>query len=182
MPSTRTLVRQLIASKKTISIAESCTGGRIAARLTSVPGVSAVFWAGWVTYSPESKNRLLGIPHRLALASQIVSTACARALAEAARKKARTDYALSITGWAGPSRSADQPRDQPVGLAYAALATPRGTHALKLQSKTPKNRTRTQNQFTTDALQWAAQIIATEISSTALPKRRSLRVSRNLSK
>lgn len=176
------LVERLIQDKCSLATAESCTGGRIAAFLTAVPGVSEVYWGGWVTYAPEAKRSLLGVKRSLLAPHRIVSESCARALAEGARAAAKSDFALGITGWAGPTRTPGQPDGQEVGLAYVALASSRRTYVHALRSPQPKSRTHTQDYFARAALKWVHQIIAKETAGTALPKRRSPRVSRNSNK
>lgn len=115
--------RMLIAAGKTIATAESCTGGLLAAALTETPGSSAYFVEGFVTYSNEAKSKLLGIPAELILSHGAVSEETARAMAQRCRIVAGTNYALSITGIAGPSGGT---AEKPVGLVYVGLATPGG--------------------------------------------------------
>ena len=103
----------------TLSVAESCTGGLIAQRLTDVPGSSKYFIEGVVAYSNDAKTRTLGVEPVLLLEHGAVSAPVAEAMAEGIRKRARTDFGLSITGIAGPGGGTD---DKPVGLVYIALA------------------------------------------------------------
>lgn len=108
----------------TLCSAESCTGGLIAKRMTDIPGASAVFKGGVVSYWSEVKAGVLGVPEALLAEYGAVSEPVARAMAEGARKLLGTDFALSTTGVAGPDRDE---RGNEVGTVYVALATPTGT-------------------------------------------------------
>ena len=114
------VVKMLAAAKKTIAVAESCTGGLIANRITNVSGSSDVFINGLVTYSNESKVRLLGVREETLNAHGAVSEEVCREMAENARTRSKTDFALSTTGIAGPTGGTP---DKPVGLVYIGLAT-----------------------------------------------------------
>ena len=118
------IIRQLTERKKTLALAESCTGGRIADRLTNVSGASAVFLAGLVTYSNEAKIHLLGVRPETLAQPGAVSEATAREMAEGARQRNQTDYAIAVTGIAGPTGGTDT---KPAGTVFIALATPRAT-------------------------------------------------------
>jgi nicotinamide-nucleotide amidase len=113
------LARLLGERGATLALAESCTGGLLAKRLTDMAGSSAYFKEGLVTYSNESKERLLGVPHDLLVEHGAVSEPVAKAMAEGARKLAGSDYALSVTGVAGPDGGTEE---KPVGLVYVGLA------------------------------------------------------------
>jgi nicotinamide-nucleotide amidase len=116
------VVVELLAQKKaTLAVAESCTGGLLANRITDVPGSSAVFLEGNVTYSNEAKSRILGVPEELFRSVGAVSEEVAKAMAEGARTRAGTTFALSITGIAGPDGGT---AEKPVGIAYVGLAAP----------------------------------------------------------
>ncbi|MDQ2937021.1 MAG: competence/damage-inducible protein A [Acidobacteriota bacterium] len=103
----------------TLAVAESCTGGLVAQRLTEVPGSSKYFIEGAVTYSNEAKTRTLGVEPALLLEHGAVSAPVAEAMAEGIRQRARTDFGLSVTGIAGPGGGSEE---KPVGLVYIALA------------------------------------------------------------
>jgi len=103
----------------TLAVAESCTGGLIAQRLTDVPGSSKYFIEGVVAYSNAAKTRTLGVEPVLLLEHGAVSAPVAEAMAEGIRKRARTDFGLSITGIAGPGGGSEE---KPVGLVFIALA------------------------------------------------------------
>jgi nicotinamide-nucleotide amidase len=109
----------LLQQKKWLAIAESCTGGRIAARITRVPGSSRYFDSACVTYSNRSKEDLLGVPKALLMEKGAVSAEVAAAMAEGIRKKTGVDLGLSVTGIAGPDGGTPQ---KPVGLVYIALS------------------------------------------------------------
>ncbi len=102
-----------------IATAESCTGGLVAAALTSVAGSSLVFERGFVTYSNEAKEELLGVPRDLIEAHGAVSEQVARAMAEGALARSRADLTVSITGIAGPGGGTPE---KPVGLVHFASA------------------------------------------------------------
>ncbi|MEP6662317.1 MAG: competence/damage-inducible protein A [Verrucomicrobiota bacterium] len=114
------VVRELIQHRKTLTLAESCTGGFIAHRMTNVPGASAIFINGFVTYSNESKQRLLGVREKTLAQHGAVSEATVREMAEGARAKSQTDFALAVTGIAGPGGGSEE---KPVGTAFIGLAT-----------------------------------------------------------
>jgi nicotinamide-nucleotide amidase len=103
----------------TLAVAESCTGGLIAQRLTHVPGSSKYFIEGAVTYSNESKTRLLGVDKELIREFGAVSQQVARDMARGIRHHAKTDFGLAVTGIAGPGGGT---KEKPVGLVYIALA------------------------------------------------------------
>jgi nicotinamide-nucleotide amidase len=113
------IVRRLAADAATLAVAESCTGGLLAHRLTNVPGASEVFLAGYVTYSNDAKSSSLDVPAKLIAEHGAVSEAVAGAMAEGAQKVTGATYALAITGIAGPGGGTAQ---KPVGTAYLALA------------------------------------------------------------
>jgi len=114
----------------TVSVAESCTGGLIAQRLTEVPGSSKYFIEGVVAYANDAKTRTLGVEPMLLLEHGAVSAPVAEAMAEGIRKKAGTDFGLSVTGIAGPGGGTEE---KPVGLVYIALADEVKTEHRKLQ-------------------------------------------------
>lgn len=103
----------------TLASAESCTGGLVAHRLTEVPGSSNYFMEGVVTYSNEAKTRLLGVPAELIERHGAVSAEVAEAMAEGVKRRAATDFGLSVTGIAGPGGGTTE---KPVGLVYISLA------------------------------------------------------------
>jgi nicotinamide-nucleotide amidase len=119
----------LAASGKTLSLAESCTGGLIGTRLTDVPGSSAYFVAGVVAYSNEAKVRTLGVPEGMLSEFGAVSAETASAMAMGVRDRAETDYAISVTGIAGPDGGTPE---KPVGTVFVGYSDATGTKTLKL--------------------------------------------------
>jgi nicotinamide-nucleotide amidase len=117
------VVRLLTERKATLVLAESCTGGCIAHRITNVPGASVVLLAGLVTYSNAAKQEFLGVQAETLARHGAVSEAVAREMAEGARGQTQADYALSVTGIAGPTGGSPE---KPVGTAFMALAGPAG--------------------------------------------------------
>lgn len=122
------IVRLLTARKQTLSLAESCTGGYLAHRLTNVPGASAIFSNGFVTYSNEAKQTFLGVRPETLAQHGAVSEPVAREMAEGARRVSRTDYAIAVTGIAGPGGGTPE---KPVGTVFIGLATPKDTRVLQ---------------------------------------------------
>jgi nicotinamide-nucleotide amidase len=114
------VVRLLTEQKRTLALAESCTGGYLAHRITNVAGASAVLLAGYVTYSNEAKVGALGVDSNLIAEHGAVSRQVATAMAEGARNKSGVDFALATTGIAGPSGGSE---DKPVGTVFIALAS-----------------------------------------------------------
>ncbi len=119
----------LTARGETLALAESCTGGLLAKRLTDRAGSSVFFTEGLVTYSNEAKERLLGVPHELLVEHGAVSEPVARAMAEGVRKTAGTDYGLSVTGVAGPDGGSEE---KPVGLVFVGVSDGEGTEVERL--------------------------------------------------
>ena len=125
--------RQVIAALKarglTLAAAESCTGGLAAKRLTDVPGASAVFLGGVVSYTNGVKERVLHVPHETLETYSAVSEQTARAMAEGVRALTGADLGLSVTGVAGPDRD---DRGHAVGTVYLALSAGTGTQTRQL--------------------------------------------------
>lgn len=120
---------KLSVGRYTLAVAESCTGGLISERLTDVAGSSKYFVEGVVAYSNETKSRALGVKTALLREHGAVSAEVAEAMAEGVRKRAGTDFGLSVTGIAGPDGGSEE---KPVGLIYIALADDAHTKSRKL--------------------------------------------------
>lgn len=139
------LVQHLKEKGNSVSFAESCTGGMMAQKFTDVSGASEVFQSGWVVYHESSKRKELGVYESLISEFGVVSEEVAAALAEGARLKSGSDFALSSTGWAGPDGGDEK---HGVGTIFVALSSEKGTIVKKL--KFGKNRTRNR-EMATDA-------------------------------
>jgi PncC family amidohydrolase len=117
------VVELLLERGETLAVVESCTGGQLAAALTSIPGVSQVFTGGVVAYSNVIKTAVVGVRRALLDEFGAVSRECARALAEQGQDVLNADWCVSITGVAGPGGGS---LSKPVGLVYIAYAGPGG--------------------------------------------------------
>ncbi|MDB6146475.1 MAG: competence/damage-inducible protein CinA, partial [Spartobacteria bacterium] len=117
------IVKLLVGRSETVAVAESCTGGLLAHRITNVPGASAIFVAGYIVYANTAKADVLGVDPAMIAKHGAVSEPVARAMAEGALKRAGTTFALSTTGVAGPGGGS---LEKPVGTVYVALASSGG--------------------------------------------------------
>ncbi|WP_248581302.1 nicotinamide-nucleotide amidohydrolase family protein [Nocardioides sp. InS609-2] len=115
-----TVLDLLRSRRQTLAVAESLTGGRLAAAVTAVPGASAVFLGGVVAYATSLKTAVVGVPDDLVAEYGVVSAECARAMAVGVRDLTGASYALSTTGVAGP----DSQEGHPVGTVFVGLAGP----------------------------------------------------------
>jgi nicotinamide-nucleotide amidase len=116
------LHRRLLQKRKTVAVAESCTGGLLSSLLTDSPGSSGYFLLGIVAYSNKAKEKLLQIPGRLIKAKGAVSPEVACAMAVSVKKIAAADFGIGITGIAGPTGAS---RSKPVGTVFIATASGR---------------------------------------------------------
>ena len=133
------VVGRLLSERgESLAVAESCTGGMIAARITQVPGSSAYFAGGFVVYAADLKVKLLGLDPALIERHTVVSEEVARAMALAARDRTGAAYALATTGEAGP----DSATGAPPGTIYVALAAPSGVTSKKLRFSGDRDRIR----------------------------------------
>ncbi|MDP4118999.1 MAG: CinA family protein [Bacillota bacterium] len=123
------LTEALKAKKMTVSTAESCTGGLIAAAITDISGSSEVFHRGYVTYANSAKHELLGVKEETLENYGAVSLQTAYEMAAGVRKAANSDVGISVTGIAGPSGGTEE---KPVGLVYAGIATEAGIKLLEM--------------------------------------------------
>ena len=133
----------------TLSLAESCSGGLIAKRITDIPGSSAYFSEGVVTYSNAAKTRLLGVSAEILNNCGAVSSECAAAMATGIRLASGSDLGLSVTGIAGPDGGSE---DKPVGTVFIALAAPDGCWVKRFQFNGNRDDIRTLTAWT--ALDW----------------------------
>ena len=129
------LARRVVAENKAggrkIAVAESCTGGLVAAAITEIPGSSAVFDRGFVTYSNEAKHDSLGVAYDILDAFGAVSVACVYAMAQGALERSQADVAVAISGIAGPEGGSEA---KPVGTVVFARAV-RGSHKPDAESR-----------------------------------------------
>ena len=127
-PVVAVVANMLTARKQTLALAESCTGGFIANAFTNLAGSSEFFAGGVVSYSEEAKRDLLDVPEEMIKQHTAVSEEVAIAMASGAAERFESDYALSVTGYAGPSGGTP---DNPVGTVYIGLHSPRGIWATR---------------------------------------------------
>lgn len=113
------VIRLATESNARLALAESCTGGYVANRLTNVPGASKVVWGGWITYDNAAKQSQIGVASEILQEHGAVSEPCARAMADGALAAANATHALALTGIAGPSGGTPE---KPVGTVFVALA------------------------------------------------------------
>lgn len=111
-----------------IAVAESCTGGLIASRITDIGGASDYFEAGFVTYSNKAKTSFLYVPEDIINRCGAVSYETAKSMAEGVKKAACTDIGIAVTGIAGPSGGSEE---KPVGTVFVGISTEKGTHVRK---------------------------------------------------
>lgn len=140
------ILRQLRGLHKSLAVAESCTGGLLASRFTDVPGASKVFKGGLVCYKNEIKENLLGVPGSLLRQHGAVSAECAVAMATGIAELMEVDYALAITGYAGPEGGPNEP----AGTVYLGYHSPSGVWSRK--SVLPGNRSAVKERAVTHAL------------------------------
>lgn len=125
----------LLAQKASLCVAESATGGLLGERITAVPGCGEYFLGGFLTYTDQIKNKLLGVPMDMIEQHTAVSEPVVKAMAEGARRNTGADYALAISGYAGPD--GDQ-----VGLVFVGIASASGSEARRFQFPGDRNRVR----------------------------------------
>ncbi|TYB80214.1 CinA family nicotinamide mononucleotide deamidase-related protein [Bizionia saleffrena] len=142
------IAKQLTKLGKTLALAESCTGGKIAELFTSHSGASAYFKGGVVTYATQSKIDILGVPEILITTHSVVSAEVAEVMAQKARVLYKSDFALSTTGNAGPAKGDSEAE---VGTVFIALATENGVFSQKFELGS--NRERVVNKSVNKALE-----------------------------
>jgi nicotinamide-nucleotide amidase len=154
-----TVGRLLKAAGKTLSAAESCTGGEISHLITSVPGSSAYYLGSVTSYAVSVKEHVLGVPAGTVETAGVVSSEVAAAMAEGVRKVTGSDYAVSTTGLAGPDGDAFNP----VGTVWIGVAGPKGTKTLKKQFR--HDRKRNIQRFAAEALNFLRLTILEDLSN-----------------
>ena len=144
------VVGQLLSKRsQTLSVAESCTGGGLGQQLTAIPGSSAYFWGGIISYDNRVKQSALGVDEQTLMSKGAVSAEVAAMMAEGVRDHIGTDYGISITGIAGPGGGS---KEKPVGLVYIGLATPDGTTTHQKMFGSDRSRDRIRHQSALSAL------------------------------
>jgi len=146
------LVDELRRTGATLATAESCTGGLVAHLITAIPGVSAHYQGGVVSYANEAKTAFLGVPDELIRAHGAVSPEVAAAMAEGVRGRFGVDLAISTTGVAGPGGGTPE---KPVGLVYLGLATRDGVEVRRVEIGPEQPRDVVQRRSAKQALDWA---------------------------
>jgi len=136
----QTVVSLLKAAHKTVTTAESCTGGMLAAQLIDISGASEVLAESHVTYSSAAKEKILGVSHETVERFTVYSAECAREMAEGARRISGADYALAVTGLAGPGGGT---KETPVGTVFVGLASERGVTVERFHFRGDRARIRT---------------------------------------
>ncbi|MFT5170002.1 MAG: PncC family amidohydrolase [Candidatus Omnitrophota bacterium] len=148
------IVNQLILKDLRLSLAESCTGGLLANRITNIAGSSQCFNTGFVTYSNEAKTKLLKVPAELLKRKGAVCEDVALLMAKNVRKSTQSDLGIGITGIAGPDGGT---KSKPVGLVYIAIASNLESLCLKCQFE--GTRTSIKRQASTQALKLVWEFI-----------------------
>ncbi len=154
----------LQSNQATLAVAESCTGGLVAHRLTQIPGSSAYLERGVVVYSNTAKVQMLEVPEALIAAHGAVSAEVAEKMAEGVRRVSSTTLGLAITGIAGPGGGSEE---KPVGTVFIALASPKGTVSKKYQFWGDRNQIKTISAYT--GIDWLRRYFLNLITSFQQP-------------
>ena len=154
-----TIGRLLRGSGKTLSAAESCTGGEIAHLITTVPGASEYFLGSVTSYAPSVKNRVLGVPMETIDSCGIVSSEVAAAMAEGVRKLTGSTYAVATTGWA----DAYGDEHEPAGTVWVGIAGPEGTKTARFNYRNDRNRNI--ERFSASALNELRKMIVSDLKA-----------------
>ncbi len=141
------LGKLLLEKGLTVSTAESCTGGNVAALITSIPGASAYFKGSVVSYATDIKTKVLGVPDEVVERHGVVSMECAEKMAEGVRLLTGSDYSVSTTGIAGPGGGTEE---NPAGTVWIGVSGPHGTYARKFVFSS--DRKRNTERFSANAL------------------------------
>jgi len=132
----------LLLRKATVTAAESCTGGGVASAITAIAGSSQWFHCGYVTYANHSKHKMLGVPMALLQIEGAVSEAVVRSMVEGAAQRAGADFAIAISGIAGPTGGSTE---KPVGTVCFAWLSPQGVGSARHQLSGDRNAVREQS-------------------------------------
>lgn len=151
--------RILTQNGKTLSTAESCTGGSISALITSITGASAYFLGSVTSYANSVKTGVLGVPEEIIARYGAVSSQCVAAMAEGVRKLTGSDYSVATSGIAGPGGGSEE---KPVGLVWIGVSSEKGTETFRAIFKS--NRKRNIERFASTALNYLRVKIVNEIS------------------
>ena len=154
-----TIGRLLRGSGRTLSVAESCTGGEIAHLITTVPGASEYFLGSVTSYAPSVKNRVLGVPMETIDSCGIVSSEVAAAMAEGVRKLTGSTYAVATTGWA----DAYGDEHEPAGTVWVGIAGPEGTKTTRFNYR--NDRKRNIERFSASALNELRKMIVSDLKA-----------------
>lgn len=150
--------RMLAENGKTLSAAESCTGGTISALLTSVPGSSTYYLGSVTSYANEIKMNVLGVPEEIIAKYGAVSSECVAAMAEGVRKLTGSDYSVATSGIAGPGGGSEE---KPVGLVWIGVSSEKGTETFKMVFR--NDRKRNIERFASSALNKLREKLVNEI-------------------
>lgn len=150
----------LKASGKTLSTAESCTGGTISALITSVPGSSEYFLGSVTSYANSVKENILGVPAKIIEEHGAVSSKCVAAMAEGIRRITSSDYSVATSGIAGPGGGSD---DKPVGTVWIGVSSDKGTETFRLRFNS--DRKRNIERFSSSALHILLKKIKKELNN-----------------
>ena len=145
---------------KTLSTAESCTGGMVASMLTSVAGSSDYFLGSVISYANSVKQNLLGVPEEILLKNGAVSSECVAAMAEGVRKITGSDFSVATSGIAGPGGGSEE---KPVGLVWIGVSSQKGTETYKLLFNS--DRKRNTERFASSALYKIFKKIENELNN-----------------
>lgn len=151
--------RMLKQAGKTVSAAESCTGGLISSLFTSVPGSSEYYLGSVTSYANEVKTGVLGVPEEIIAGHGAVSMECVKAMAEGVRRLTGSDFSVATSGIAGPGGGSDE---KPVGLVWIAVSSQMGTETFSLLSK--GDRKRNIDRFASNALNILRKKIKNELN------------------
>ncbi len=151
------LANLLIKKKKSLSTAESCTGGLIAHRLTNIPGSSAFFKAGLITYAYESKTKYLKVPSPILKKHGAVSHPVIEIMAKNVRKLNKTDYGIATSGIAGPTGAT---KTKPIGLVFIGISSKKQTIIKECRFK--GSRTSIKSQAATTAMKMLIELVLSD--------------------